>query len=272
VIIPIASADDPRIAAYRAVKERDLLRREGLFIVEGRFALEHLATGSRFGLESVFLAENRVAPLTPLLAKLDPGAPVYMASQDVMDQITGFHIHRGVLAMARRGADESAANLLARHVDGPLTLLGLLELANHDNVGACFRNAAALGADAIVLDEASCDPLYRKSIRVSSGAALTLPFARVDSGASLLAMLETNRIEPWALTPSGGEMLHALEPPRRVALLLGAEGPGLPAGLMGRCRRVTIPMTAGMDSLNVATAGAIALAHIHAGRMATSRA
>jgi tRNA G18 (ribose-2'-O)-methylase SpoU len=266
VIIPLTSADDPRIAPYRAVKERDLMRASGNFIVEGKVTLARLVEASRFDIESVFLAENRVAPLTDVLARLDPAVPVYMAPQSIMDGITGFHIHRGVLAMAKRGSDVAAVELLTRFADGPATVLALIELSNHDNVGACFRNAAALGAKAVVMDAATCDPLYRKSIRVSAGTALSLPFARAETSAALVDALTASGFECWALSPAGGEPLHTLDPPGRLAIVLGAEGPGLPPELMERCRRVSIPMAAGVDSLNVATAGAIALAHVAARR------
>ncbi len=266
MIIPVASADDPRVAAYRAVKERDLLRGDGRFIVEGKVTVARLIEASRFPLESVFLAENRVEGLTALLAQLDPSVPVYMASQGVMDGITGYHIHRGVLAMARRTEEQSVEQLVGKLPAGPLTLLALIGLSNHDNVGACFRNAAALGANAVLLDSESCDPLYRKSIRVSAGTALSLPFAHSGNGAGMIEVLASAGIETWALSPSGGEPLHTLAPPERLAIVLGAEGPGLPDTLMTRCRRVSIPMTPGVDSLNVATAGAIALSHAFASR------
>lgn len=264
MIIHVSSADDPRVALYRAVRERDLAKRDGLFVVEGQIALAHLK-GSRFETQSIFLAENRVAPLTDLLATFDPAIPVYMAPQAVMDSITGFHIHRGVLAMAKRSEDASIEALL-QALPQTSTVLALIGLANHDNVGGCFRNAAALGADAVVLDSASCDPLYRKSIRVSSGTVLQLPFAHAGGGADILSALQRAGHETWALSPTAGEPLHDLQPPKRLAIVLGAEGPGLPADLMSRARRVSIPMAAGIDSLNVATAGAIALAHVHACR------
>lgn len=262
MIIHVASADDPRIAAYRAVRERDLAKQSGLFVVEGRIALERLI-GSRFETQSLFLAENRIEPLTDLLAAFDPAIPVYMAAQGVMDSITGFHIHRGVLAMAKRDDTASVETILLR-LPQTSTVLALIGLANHDNVGACFRNAAALGAGAILLDAASCDPLYRKSIRVSSGAVLQLPFAHAGDGASLLAALKQAGYETWALSPTDGAPLHHLTPPKRLAIVLGAEGPGLPAELIASAHRVSIPMSPGIDSLNVATAGAIALAHVRA--------
>jgi tRNA G18 (ribose-2'-O)-methylase SpoU len=273
VIVRIESAEDPRIASYRAVKERDLLRASSQFIVEGAIALERLVEAQRFPLDSLFLGETRLKPLAQLLERLDPTIPVYAAPQTVMDQVTGFHIHRGVLALARRSVEPSVTDLIAALGDRtPLTLLALVGLANHDNVGACFRNAAALGADAILLDAASCDPLYRKSIRVSSGAVLSLRFAHSGDGGPMLDALAAANIEPWALTPSNGEPIQKLIPPPRLALLLGAEGPGLSTALMDRCRRVSIPMAAGADSLNVATAGAIALSHVRLARGLTSRA
>ena len=268
MILHVASASDPRLAPYLAVKERDLVQREGSFIVEGKVTVARLIENSRFPVESLFLSESRIEPMTDLLAKLDPAVPVYMAPQSVMDQTAGFHLHRGVLALARRSAEPSCEELIASLApQEPLTLLTLIGLANHDNVGACFRNAAALGASAVLLDAESCDPLYRKSIRVSAGTALSLPFARSGDGASLLAALEASVIECWALTPSGGEALHTLKPPPRLALVLGAEGPGLPSSLMDRCRRVSIAMSPGVDSLNVATAGAIALSHVFSRRL-----
>ncbi|HVY90122.1 MAG TPA: RNA methyltransferase, partial [Hyphomonadaceae bacterium] len=219
--MPIASADDPRIAPYRAVKERDLFRDDGRFIVEGAIALDALI-GSRFPVESLLLAESRLAPMAETIARLDPATPVYAAAQEVMDGITGFHIHRGVLALSRRQGMDSVERLVARLGPGPLTLLALIGLADHDNVGSCFRNASGLAADAVLLDGSCCDPLYRKSIRVSSGAVLRLPFAQSGDGASIVSTLRAADIEPWALTPQAGEPIQAIRPPERLALLLGS--------------------------------------------------
>ncbi len=263
MIIHLTASDQPQLAPYAAVRDRDLARRDGLFVVEGQIALEHLIEAGRFPLVSVLIGESRESPLAGLLQRLTPDIPVYVVPQPVMDAVTGFHIHRGVLAMARRLASASVAEVAPQ---GPATLLGLIGLSNHDNVGGCFRNAAAFGADAVLLDETSCDPLYRKSIRVSSGAALSVPFAHGGDGGSIVDELMQRGFACWSLTPSGGEPLQALDPPQRLALLLGAEGPGLPPALMDRTRRVTIPIASGFDSLNVATAGAIALAHVFAAR------
>jgi tRNA G18 (ribose-2'-O)-methylase SpoU len=234
-----------------------------LFIVEGKVTLGRLVDASRFPVESVFVADTRIKPLAETLARLDPAVPIYIAQQDVLDRVAGFHLHRGVLALARRGEDMACEALIAAQ-PARSTLLALVALSNHDNVGACFRNAAALGAAGVLLDAGSCDPLYRKSIRVSAGTALSLPFARSGTGAEMMVTLKQHDFDVWALTPSGGEPLPNLTPPHRLALMLGAEGPGLPSALMAQARRVSIPMTEGIDSLNVATAGAIALAHVFA--------
>lgn len=263
-IIPIHSADDPRVEAYVSIRERDLTGGHGgRFIVEGKVTLETLLRRSRFAVESLFLCETRLAPLRDLLAEVAEGLPVYVAPQSLMDAVAGFPMHRGVLACGRKGKPALPTDVLSG--DGPSTALLLSELSNHDNVGACFRNAAAFGADAVLLDDASCDPLYRKAIRVSSGATLWLPFSQGGTGADLIAAAEAAKYEIWALTPhAGAEPLPSLNVPDRVALLMGAEGPGLPAEMIARARAVRIPMTEGFDSVNVATAAAIALAHVFA--------
>ena len=146
---------------------------------------------------------------------------------------------------------------------GPVaTVLGLVGLANHDNVGGVFRNAAAFGADAVLLDETSCDPLYRKAIRVSVGAALITPFSRGGTAGDLVGALAAAAFEVVALSPAGAEPLASYRRAPRTALLLGAEGPGLPPALLARTRTVRIGMAAGFDSLNVATASGIALHHV----------
>jgi tRNA G18 (ribose-2'-O)-methylase SpoU len=258
-LIRITESRDPRVAAFASLRERDLVNGHGgRFIVEGKVTLQTLLTRGRFEIESLFLSETRLAPLAELLDQAPAGLPVYVAPQRVMDEIAGFAMHRGVLACGRKGPALAPADILP--ADGPSTALLLAGLSNHDNVGACFRNAAAFGASAVLLDESSCDPLYRKAIRVSSGASLWLPFAHGGSGGDLIEAAEARGYEVWALTP-GPEAapLPSLNVPGRVALLLGAEGPGLPRELIARARPVRIPMTEGFDSVNVATAAAIAL-------------
>jgi len=263
---PISSADDTRVAAYMAIRERDLTNGHGgRFIVEGKVTLETLLTRGRFAVESLFLCETRLEPLADMLTKVPEDVPVYVAPQNVMDAVAGFPMHRGVLACGLKGPPLAPADILP--TDGPSTVLLLAGLSNHDNTGACFRNAAAFGANAVLLDAESCDPLYRKAIRVSSGAALWLPFAHGGTGASLIEAAEASGHEVWALTPrADAEPLPSLAVPPRVALLMGAEGPGLPAALIARARPVRIPMTDGFDSVNVATAAALALSHVFSNR------
>lgn len=257
-IVQITQADDPRIAPYVSIRERDLTGRGNSFIVEGRVTLNVLLTRSRFTVESLFLAESRLTPLAGLLNALPETIPVYTASQALFDQIAGFPVHRGVLACARKGA--------APRPDACLTgkpIVAAIGLANHDNMGALFRNAAAFGAGAVLIDGAACDPLYRKSIRVSAGTALWLPFIRFATGQDIIKALKSAGYETWALTPrADAGTLWSLAVPDRVALMVGPEGPGLEDDLMAEARLVRIPMREDVDSLNVATAAAIALARL----------
>jgi len=175
-----------------------------------------------------------------------------------MDAIAGFPIHRGILAIGRMRPPETASELLAALPARALVVV-LIGIANHDNVGAIFRNAAAFGADAVLLDATSCDPLYRKAIRVSVGAALKVPFATGESVESLLDALDRHRFMPIALSPRGKDDIRATARSGRVALVLGTEGEGLPESLMSKMRTARIAMAPGFDSLNVGTASAIAL-------------
>jgi tRNA G18 (ribose-2'-O)-methylase SpoU len=270
VLIAIDGAENPRIEPYRAVRERDLAARQGRFVAEGEVVLRVLLTRSRFPVESVLVSEKRLPNLWELLKSVPETVPAYVAPQDVLSAIAGFPIHRGVLAMGRRSEPASAAQLL-RDLGSCATVLGLVGLTNHDNVGGIFRNAAAFGADAVLLDQTSCDPLYRKAIRVSVGGSLIVPFARAGSGLELVeALLETG-FDVIALSPSGPAPLESCQYGPRTALLLGAEGPGLPAEVLRRARTVRIPMAPRFDSLNVATASGFALYHIMRSRRTPSR-
>ena len=261
VLTPVTDRDDPRIESYRLVKERDLAGRHDRFVAEGEVVLKVLLTRSRFLVESLLLAENRVASLAALLPTVPASVPIYVAGRAVMDAIVGFPIHRGVLAIGRRGPMPAAADLLSALPERALAV-GLVGIANHDNVGGIFRNAAAFAANAVLLDDTSCDPLYRKAIRVSVGGSLLVPFARTGTAQGLLTDLEGAGFEVLALTPAGRETLRDVRPARRTALLVGSEGAGLPADLLARTRTVAIPMAGGLDSLNVATTSGIALHHL----------
>jgi tRNA G18 (ribose-2'-O)-methylase SpoU len=259
VPIHIDDPADPRLEPYIAVRERDLVGRRGEFIAEGEVVLRVLLGGAaRCRAASLLVAEKRLAKLAEIAPNLQPDVPVYVASQAVMDAVVGFPIHRGLLAHGLRPEDPGAAAL----VDGlpaRALVLALFGIANHDNMGGLFRNAAAFGVDAVLIDPSCCDPLYRKAIRVSVGAALKVPFARLAEGEDVLALLERGGFEALALSPVGAEPLSKLQRPSRAAVLLGAEGPGLPPTLLARARTVSIPMAPGWDSLNVAAASAVVL-------------
>ena len=139
-------------------------------------------------------------------------------------------------------------------------MVGLVGIANHDNMGGVFRNAAAFAADAVLLDGTTCNPLYRKAIRVSAGASLRVPFARASSAGALVDALDAAGYESVALSPSGRETLREVAFGDGTALLVGAEGCGLPADILARARSARVPMAPGCDSLNVATASPAATA------------
>jgi tRNA G18 (ribose-2'-O)-methylase SpoU len=260
-LIEIDDPEDPRIESYRDVRERDLVGRAGLFIAEGQVVVEKLIGSAEYRPQSMLIAAKRVQMLGPLLTPLPDEVPVFIAAQPVLDAIAGFAMHRGILAIGRRLATPTADELLTS-LRGPADVLLLSGIANHDNLGGIFRNAAAFGAAAVLLDPDCCDPLYRKAIRVSVGAALLVPHARLSRGEEPLALLARYDFEPVALSPAGAAPLADWRPGPRNAVLLGAEGPGLCPNLIGRARSLRIEMAGGFDSLNVATTSGIVLHHL----------
>jgi tRNA G18 (ribose-2'-O)-methylase SpoU len=244
VRVDVNDRNDPRLDPYRSLRGRPA--DDSTFVVEGVLTLRQaLDAGVR--LRSALVLPGRVGEVESL------GVPFHVASREAFEAITGFDVHRGVLAIAERPPDRDPTELLraSAHV---LVLEGIADSAN---VGSLFRNAAALGCDAVVLDATCCDPLLRRAVRVSVGTVLRLPFARVDEWP---AGLHGHGLRLLALTPSGELALADVEPPDRWALLVGAEGDGLTrAALEAADARVRIPMAAGVDSVNVATAAAIAL-------------
>lgn len=258
VFVPLASQDDPRFEPYRELRDRDVRGRDGSFIVEGEVVLRVLLARHPERVRSVLILDKRRDKLADALVALPDDVPVYLASEAVMSEVVGFPIHRGILALAAREEPEDAAALLARLEPG--VVLGVCGVTNHDNVGGIFRNAAAFGARAVLFDKPTCDPLYRKAIRVSVGATLAVPFAQVEDEAAMLAALEAANYTVFGLTPRGSidvASLPALGP--RVALLLGAEGTGLSDATLARVTGLSIRMAPGWDSLNVAASSAVAL-------------
>ncbi|MEA2686684.1 MAG: hypothetical protein QOE93_1879 [Actinomycetota bacterium] len=269
VLEPVDDPADPRVADYIGLSDAEAQGRAdgGVFVAEGSLVIGHLVR-SPYRVRSFLVTERGLRTLGPVLAAagagVDAGTPLYLATQPMMEAIAGFHFHRGSLASADRGPLRDPDALLA----GARRLLVIEGVNDHENLGALFRNAAAFGVDAVLLDPTTCDPLYRRSVRVSAGHVLRLPFARLaDWPAGALGAIRAAGLDVVALTPSGSaDDLRTLPPHARYALLVGAEGAGLSArALAAADRRVRIPMAPGVDSLNVATAAAIVLHHLAAG-------
>ena len=253
---------DPRLTDYVGLTDVALRRRSeperGLYIAESEKVIRRaLAAGHRP--RSYLMAQRWLTDLADLVARAEAdGTPVFVGEHDVIESLTGFHLHRGALAAMQRPVPTPLDEVL----DGARRVLVLEDVVDHTNVGALFRSAAALGMDAVLVTPRCADPLYRRSIRVSMGTVFQVPWTR---------------IEPW---PGGVEQLRALgfttaamalgedsvgldelaaDPPERLALVLGTEGDGLsPRTLAAADVTVRIPMAGGVDSLNVAAAGAVA--------------
>ncbi len=258
IVHHVDRADDPRVADYRDLT--DPVRRRGdVFVAESRAIVSRLLTRSRFRAASVLVTETALTHLADVLARLDEPPVVYVATLDVMRQIAGFHVHRGCLAVAARGPDLALDAVTMPR--GPRALLLLDEVANPDNVGGLFRVAQAFGVDAVVLSPGSADPLYRKSIRVSAGAALSVPFVRSDSWPTALDEIRRAGYTVVALTPDTASTIDALrDGPARVALVVGAEGAGIRELTRAAADlSIRVPMATGVDSLNVVVAAGIGL-------------
>jgi tRNA G18 (ribose-2'-O)-methylase SpoU len=256
--ITITDPADVRIADYRALTDVELRTRweppHGLFIAEGELVLRR-AVRAGYGIRSVLVDAKRVDQLAGLPRD---GAPLYAATQSVLETVTGFHVHRGVLASLHRRPLPTAANVLA----AARRVAILEDVNNHTNVGAIFRGAAALGMDGVLLSPSCADPLYRRSVRVSMGQVFAIPYATLDPWPSALDTVRAAGFTVLAMTPAADAVpVQDLEAAarRRPALLLGAEGPGLSAAALAASDlRVAIPMRRDVDSLNVAAASAVA--------------
>lgn len=267
-IARITSPDDPRVAEYRNIRDADLLSGRGVFMAEGRFVVRTLLLQSPLPCRSVLVTETALGSVRDAIDSSPSAPPVLLASQEVMNTVVGFDIHRGCLAVGERPTSESVETILARCVGengGPCGIVVLENLTNHDNVGGIFRSALALGASAVLLSPGCCDPLYRKSIRVSMGAALRLPYGTVRDWPAGLGALKRAGFTVAALaTGAGGIDLDAFavraDRPRRIALLVGTEGPGLsPGAIASADMTLRIGMAPGVDSLNAGVAAAISM-------------
>lgn len=266
----VREADDPRLAPYRALRDPDRLAACGLFVAESRHVVRRLLAGGRFRVRSLLLTASAARALADLAPRLPPDAEVLRAEKALLAGVAGYRVHQGCLALAERGPGATAPALLAAAAASPRSRVLVLEgLADPQNVGSVFRNARAFGVDAVLLAAGGADPLYRKAVRVSTGATLEVPFARCPAWPAELDALGAAGYERWALCADEGEDLRRLDRaslPDRLALLLGGEDRGLAPEARARAdRRVRIATAPGFDSLNVATASGIALHHVAVG-------
>ncbi|MCW2810319.1 MAG: putative enzyme [Friedmanniella sp.] len=261
MLTPLTRADDDRLADYVRLRETSLRRHleteQGLFIAEGEKVIRR-AVEAGYRPRSFLLAERWLAGLADVLDRW-PDVPVYVVSEALAEQVTGFHVHRGALASLHREQRHTTADLLALR-----RLVVLEEIVDHTNVGAILRNAAGLGWDGALLAPRAADPLYRRSVKVSMGAVFSLPWARLPDWYSAPATLAGAGFLTVALSlrPDAVDLAQVaatLPPGQRVAILLGTEGAGLSDRWTdGAAIRAVIPMAAGIDSLNVAAAAAVA--------------
>jgi tRNA G18 (ribose-2'-O)-methylase SpoU len=259
----LETIDDERLADYRHVLDPELLRRGEIFVAEGRLVVRTLLTQSRYRARSILLTGAALGGLADVIKPRLADTPVFVVPASAMEGLTGFNIHRGCLAIGERPERLNVREMLAR-LSRATRLVALERIGNADNIGGIFRNAAAFGADAVVIGPGCCDPLYRKAIRVSVGTALRVPFCYADDWLADLRALRSSGFTLAALTPSAEQDLEAgvssLTPAARVVVLAGSEGDGLSAGTLAQADvALRISMAPSTDSLNVATAVGIAL-------------
>ncbi|GAB3599104.1 TrmH family RNA methyltransferase [Microbacterium tumbae] len=256
----VTDADDPRLDDYRNLTDTALRRVQepagGLYIAESAKVIARaIAAGHRP--RSVLAQRRWVAGIEAILG--DAEVPVFLVPDEVAESVTGFAVHRGALASMHRPALPSVADVVR---DASLVLV-LEDLLDHTNVGAAFRAAAGLGADAVLVSPRCADPLYRRSVRVSMGTVFQVPWTRIGEWADAAAELHGAGFELAALALSEDAVsldAYATARPEKVALVLGTEGDGLTARALEVADAVvTIPMSGGVDSLNVASAAAVAL-------------
>lgn len=261
--IVVERADDPRLDDYRALNDQAFRRRyegDDLFIIEGYVAIARLIE-SGHQIRSVLLAPSRVERFLADASRLaDRGIAVYEVGRDVIAEVVGFDLHRGVLACAHRRPLARVDELM----HGARRLAVLEGLNDNENLGAIARAAKAFGIDGLLLDPTCTDPYTRRTVRVSMGEVLTLPISRAepDRWPAVLGDLRAAGFEVWAMTPAASaEELWSMEIPDRIAVLLGAEGPGLTRRALAAVdRQVRIPISVEVDSLNVGQAAAVTFA------------
>lgn len=280
-LIHVTDLDDPRLIDYAHVRERQLaaafLPRSapgpgqvgspdapfGKFMAEGEIVFKRLV-GSPYRTLSLLCTTARLQTIQPELAQLDPATPVYLIPPQKLDQLVGFHLHRGLMAIGARNPPARAADLVRE----PGLYVVLEDLTNHDNIGSIFRSAAAFGARAVLLSPGCADPFYRKSIRVSVGHVLRVPSAWLEPWPASLGRLREQGLRLLALSPQPPATdLRAFQITNpntaRIACFFGSEGPGLsPTALAAADAVLRLPMSGSVDSLNVGVTAGIVLEHL----------
>lgn len=259
-IVRIQSIDDPRIAPYRALKDRDLTN-VGCgerFIAESEQVVRRLLASS-CQVDSILLAEKRVETIAPIVPE---NVPVYVVADEMMRYVVGFKFHSGVLACGRRGEEKSVRSVVDS-ISTRAMLIVCPDVNNTENLGSLIRIAAGFGADAMILGPSCCDPFYRQSVRVSMGTIFKLPIVRSRDLSADLQTLRANKFQLIAsVLDENAEPLAAAPRSDRIAILFGSEAHGLSREIVSQCdRHVTIPMRLGTDSLNVAIAAAVFMYH-----------
>lgn len=257
-LIEITDAGDPRLGDYRDLRDvqlrKSLESEHGLFLAEGEKVVRR-AVESGHSPRSFLMSPRWLDGLADVLETTD--APCYVLSEELAEEVTGFHVHRGALASLERRPTPSVAEV----VRDARSILVLEDVVDHTNVGAIFRSGAAMGFDAVLLSPRCADPLYRRSIKVAMGAVFTMPWARIDDWYDAMPELSAAGFTTVALTlaDDATPIEEAVAGVDRVALVLGSEGPGISERWQRSSdRRAIIPMAEGIDSLNVAAASAVA--------------
>ena len=254
----IESINDPRVAAYRNLPDRTL-RGESVFVAEGLLLTQRLLESSH-ETESVFVTDDYAEEFR---RRVPAGVPVYVAAEELLLEVVGFNFHRGALALGRRRLSQSVEQLLAsKALSEGIQLVICPEITKPENMGLVFRTAAGFGLDGVVLGERCCDPFSRRSMRVSMGAVLNVPYVKSqDLLSDLKALRERWDVELWAtVLDATADRIDQVVWPRRIGVLMGNEFEGLGMRWLAACqRKVTIPVTSAVDSLNLGVAAGIFL-------------
>jgi tRNA G18 (ribose-2'-O)-methylase SpoU len=268
-VIHIERADDPRLSPFADIRERELASRDGLFVGETLIVLEAMLARA-VAIRAVLASPRMLERTRELLHTHGCAAPLYTATDEVLETLTGVDLHRGVLAVADRAPFEPVTVDAFRPTGPVRTVLVCEDITNIDNIGQLFRIAAAFAADAVLLSPSCHDPLYRKSLRVSTGNALKVPAVRAaDWPGDLSSFCARFDLTLVSTAIQSSVPLRSVAPPERVAIVVGHESKGVSESVRSISRHIVrIPMATGVDSLNVAVSAAIALDHLSRGARA----